>query len=130
MKRQRLLTGTVLLGVAVAGAVAVVGTLIAGAVAVTGTMMTEWLFAGGGLKNTSHQDDEAAISPACAVGLQVKWQTELDGSISAMASADGGAVFVPDWGGSLHRLDAAGGAATDPTMVALDERPVPCCGNS
>lgn len=71
----------------------------------------EWFSSGGGLKNQSHQDAETVIAPATAPGLSVLWQAELDGSISATAAVEGDAVYVPDWGGSLHRLDAATGAA-------------------
>lgn len=95
-----------------------IGLAWAFALAVAGPMITEWLFAGGRLKNTSSQDDETIISPASVVDLQVKWQNELDGSISATASVADGAVYVPDWGGSLHRLDAMTGEKVWTTKIA------------
>ncbi len=111
--KRRLLTGAVLLSA-----------VVAMAIAVAGPIMAEWLFAGGGLNNTSHQANEFVISPATVADLQVRWQTELDGSISATASVQNGAVYVPDWGGSLHRLDAVTGERVW-TMAIADYTGIP-----
>src|SRR5882724_7110415 len=42
--------------------------------------------------------------------LKPKWTFTTQGDVSARAAVVGGAVYFPDWGGYLHRLNARTGA--------------------
>jgi polyvinyl alcohol dehydrogenase (cytochrome) len=69
-----------------------------------------WPFAGGGLHNTRSAGDEQRINPQTAPHLYVKWTFTTEGDVSATPSVVDGAVYFPDWGGWLHKVDAATGA--------------------
>ncbi|WP_375768143.1 PQQ-binding-like beta-propeller repeat protein [Archangium gephyra] len=69
-----------------------------------------WEFAGGDLHNTRSAGDEHRISPQTAPNLYVKWTFTAEGDVSATPSVVDGAVYFPDWGGWLHKVNAATGA--------------------
>lgn len=69
-----------------------------------------WPFAGGNLHNTRSAEHERRISPQNASQLAVKWVYTTEGDVSATPAVEGGVLFFPDWGGWLHKVDAATGA--------------------
>lgn len=82
-----------------------------------GSDVPSWLSWGQNLDNTRHQALEEAISPETVADLQLRWVARLGGSISATPAVQGDAVYVPDWGGNLFRLDAASGAVVWSTRI-------------
>jgi polyvinyl alcohol dehydrogenase (cytochrome) len=68
-----------------------------------------WPFAGGNLHNTRSADSERRISPENAPQLHVKWAYTTHGDVSATPAVDGNVLYFPDWGGWLHKVDAATG---------------------
>lgn len=71
---------------------------------------TSWLSAGCDLHNTRHQAGERILAPSNVHRLHPKWVFETAGNVSATPAVDEDAVYVPDWGGMLHRIDRATGA--------------------
>jgi polyvinyl alcohol dehydrogenase (cytochrome) len=69
-----------------------------------------WPYAGADLHNTRSAEHERRISPETAPHLYVKWVFTAEGDVSATPAVDGAAVYFPDWGGWLHKVDAATGA--------------------
>jgi polyvinyl alcohol dehydrogenase (cytochrome) len=69
-----------------------------------------WLDAGNGIHNMRHQPGEAILDPSNVSRLEAKWVFETSGSVSATPAVDEHSVYVPDWGGSIHRVDRATGA--------------------
>jgi polyvinyl alcohol dehydrogenase (cytochrome) len=88
--------------------------LLAGALALAAPSYAqappEWPFGGLDLSNTRHQPAEAAIGPGNVAQLRPRWVFTTGGDVSATPAVVGGAVYVPDWGGNLHKVDAATGA--------------------
>jgi polyvinyl alcohol dehydrogenase (cytochrome) len=84
---------------------------LAGAVAVPGAAGAgpSWPMSGQNLSNTRNQPAERAISPATAARLVPRWVATTGGNVSATPAVVGNAVYFPDWGGNLFRLDAATG---------------------
>ena len=70
-----------------------------------------WLSGGQNLNNTRNAASENKITPQNAGNLQVKWVFETSGDISATPTVDEDAVYFPDWGGNLYKLNAATGKA-------------------
>jgi polyvinyl alcohol dehydrogenase (cytochrome) len=68
-----------------------------------------WPFAGGNLHNTRNAEHERRISPQSAPNLYVKWAFTTEGDVSATPTVDGDVLYFPDWGGWLHKVDAATG---------------------
>jgi polyvinyl alcohol dehydrogenase (cytochrome) len=69
---------------------------------------------------------ETKITADNVGGLSVKWTSTVHGDVSANPAVVDGAVYVPDWGGYLNKIDAATGASiwsrpmSDYTGVAHD----------
>jgi len=70
-----------------------------------------WPSGGQNLHATRAAPRERAISPQSAASLQRKWAFTAHGSVSATPAVEGDALYVPDWGGWLHKLDARDGHA-------------------
>jgi len=74
------------------------------------------------------------LGPSTAAKLKVKWTFEAAGDVSATPAVVAGQLYVPDWGGMLHRIDAATGKAVWSKPVAaiagvrLDPSPPPPAG--
>ena len=51
-----------------------------------------------------------AISADNAGDLATKWTFETHGDVSATPAVVGGAVYFPDWGGYINKVNAATGA--------------------
>jgi polyvinyl alcohol dehydrogenase (cytochrome) len=69
-----------------------------------------WLYAGHDLHNTRNASSEELISPQTAPNLYVKWVFTAEGDVSATPAVGANAVYFPDWGGWLHKVDATTGA--------------------
>src|SRR6478672_6518109 len=70
---------------------------------------SSWPTAGHDLSDTRFNPDESTIGPENAARLATKWTFTTHGDVSATATVVGGAVYFPDWGGYLYKLDAATG---------------------
>jgi len=68
-----------------------------------------WLSAGQNLNNTRNAATESKISVANANQLAVNWAFTTAGDVSATPAVDDNAVYFPDWGGFIYKLDAATG---------------------
>jgi polyvinyl alcohol dehydrogenase (cytochrome) len=68
-----------------------------------------WPMAGLNLHNTRHQATEAIIGPDNVGSLVPRWVFTTGGDVSATPAVVGNAVYVPDWGGNLVKLDASTG---------------------
>lgn len=71
--------------------------------------MGNWTTNGHDLANTRSNPDETTISPDNAEKLAVKWEYTTNGDVSATPAVVGGAVYFPDWGGYLHKVNAKTG---------------------
>ncbi|AKJ07503.1 PQQ-binding-like beta-propeller repeat protein [Archangium gephyra] len=87
--------------------------LVLGLVAVLacepGAKPAEWTLAGLNLSNTRHQESERVLSRRNVPGLKPRWVFSAAGSISATPAVEAGAVYFPDWGGKLWKLEARSG---------------------
>ena len=70
---------------------------------------SEWRYGGQNINNTRYQATEEYISPANAAKLSPKWVFTTGGDISATPAVVYGAVYLPDWGGNLFKIDAQTG---------------------
>jgi polyvinyl alcohol dehydrogenase (cytochrome) len=68
-----------------------------------------WLVAGQNAGNTRNQPAETKISPATARNLTTKWIFNAGGSVLPTPTTEPGAVYVPDNGGHIFKVDAATG---------------------
>ncbi|MEU7023842.1 PQQ-binding-like beta-propeller repeat protein [Streptomyces sp. NPDC046203] len=71
--------------------------------------MADWSTNGHDLANTRSNPDETKINPKNAHKLAVKWTYTTNGDVSATPAVVGKAVYFPDWGGYLHKVDAKTG---------------------
>lgn len=69
-----------------------------------------WRFWGGDLHNTHSSSFERRLRPGNVPGLSVKWTFVAGGEISATPTVESDAVYVPDWGGNVYKIDAQTGA--------------------
>jgi polyvinyl alcohol dehydrogenase (cytochrome) len=69
-----------------------------------------WTMIGNTPTDTRDQPFEHTIDPSNVSGLAPKWVATTAGDVSATPAAVGGAVYFPDWGGMLWKLDAQTGA--------------------
>lgn len=92
---------------ALAGALA--ATIIAGA-ANAAPSPGSWTSSGNGLANWRDQPNETVINPGNVKDLTPKWVYLTAGDVSATPSVEDGAVYVPDWGGNVSKVNAATGA--------------------
>ncbi|MDR6671824.1 PQQ-binding-like beta-propeller repeat protein [Xanthomonas sp. 1678] len=70
-----------------------------------------WENAGGGYLNTRFAPAEWQITPFNAARLQTAWTFTTQGDVSATPTVQGTALYVPDWGGQLYRIDTTLGKA-------------------
>ncbi|MEE7565250.1 PQQ-binding-like beta-propeller repeat protein, partial [Xanthomonas sp. Kuri4-3] len=71
-----------------------------------------WTSAGGGYMNSRFAPGEWLINPASVAGLKPAWSFATEGDVSATPTVEGKALYVPDWGGQLYRIDTDLGSAT------------------
>ncbi|WP_369976128.1 PQQ-binding-like beta-propeller repeat protein [Xanthomonas bundabergensis] len=72
---------------------------------------SNWENAGGGYLNTRFAPAEWQINPLNAARLKTAWTFTTQGDVSATPTVQGSALYVPDWGGQLYRIDTALGKA-------------------
>jgi polyvinyl alcohol dehydrogenase (cytochrome) len=70
-----------------------------------------WPTAGGNLGDTHSSPLVWQIRPANAPNLKQKWVFTTAGDVSATPTVEGTALYVPDWGGMLYRIDTTTGNA-------------------
>ncbi|MEU3457741.1 PQQ-binding-like beta-propeller repeat protein [Micromonospora sp. NPDC006766] len=100
--------------VRLAGAVAAVALAIAavpatGATAAVANPLTDWTSNGKDLLNTRSNLLETKITTKNVSRLKAKWTFATHGDVSATPIVSQGAVYFPDWGGYLYKLNAATG---------------------
>jgi polyvinyl alcohol dehydrogenase (cytochrome) len=98
--RMRLLSGVV-----APGALALMLPVAAGA-----APAASWPSGGHDISNTHSNPAETKINTDNAGRLGVKWTYTTHGDVSAIPAVVDGAVYFPDWGGYLNKVDAATGA--------------------
>ncbi len=89
----------------------VLGLLLGTAGTLEGQTVASWPFAGQNLSNTRSAGSESILSPATVGGLTLRWTFNTTDDVSATPSVDGTiqAVYFPDWGGYLYKVDATTG---------------------
>jgi polyvinyl alcohol dehydrogenase (cytochrome) len=70
-----------------------------------------WPSWGGNLENTHGSNTESVLNRTNVADLQVKWQFTTGGDVSSTPTVEDGSVYVTDWGGFIHRVNAATGKA-------------------
>lgn len=84
--------------------------LFSGLIPFTITAQDNWPYAGQNRNNTRYNASESTISPDNVADLVVKWATTTGSDISATPSVDDDALYFPDWGGNLNKVDRQTGA--------------------
>jgi polyvinyl alcohol dehydrogenase (cytochrome) len=84
-----------------------IGALVSAA-AIMAASSTPWPMGGQNLGNTRSASSQ--INPDNAKNLAVKWTFTTHGEVSATPAVVGGAVYFPDWGGYLNKVNASNGA--------------------
>src|SRR5262249_55543598 len=69
-----------------------------------------WSMSGQGITNWRFQPNESQLNAQNVGSLSPSWVATLAGDISATPAVVDGAVYVPDWGGNVSKLDAKTGA--------------------
>lgn len=77
-----------------------------------------WPMAGGDYHDTRSNPLEKTLSPSTVAGLGVKWTFATHGDVSASAAVVDGAVYFPDWGGYLNKVDADTGHLVWQTRIS------------
>src|SRR3954447_5552830 len=91
-------------------AAAVAAALAVPVVAVAATAVATWPSGGADISNSHSNAAEKSIGRDNVGQLGVKWTSPTHGDVSAVPAVAGGAVYFPDWGGYLNKIDAATGA--------------------
>lgn len=73
------------------------------------TAQSQWLSAGQNINNTRNAATESKISVSNVNQLNVKWAFTTAGDVSATPAVDDNAVYFPDWGGFIYKVDAKTG---------------------
>lgn len=70
-----------------------------------------WPTGGHDIRNSRSNPQEDTINKWNVGRLKAKWTFTTHGDVSATPAVTGGAVYFPDWGGYLHKVDAKTGNA-------------------
>ncbi len=73
--------------------------------------LVDWSSGGQNIFGTRSNPFEWNISPSNASKLDTKWTFTTHGDVSATPAVVNGAVYFPDWGGYLNKVDAKTGAS-------------------
>lgn len=73
------------------------------------TAQGHWLSAGQNNNNTRNAATESKISVSNVSQLAVKWAFTTAGDVTATPAVDGNAVYFPDWGGFIYKVDSKTG---------------------
>lgn len=68
-----------------------------------------WPMGGQNIHNTRYAAAESQIGPETAGSLAGKWAFTTGGDVSATPTVEGKALYVPDWGGHLYKIDTETG---------------------
>jgi polyvinyl alcohol dehydrogenase (cytochrome) len=74
------------------------------------TASTGWSMGGHDFSNTRSNPDQLQINAGNAGKLATKWTFTTHGDVSATPAVVGGAVYFPDWGGYINKVNASTGA--------------------
>ena len=77
-----------------------------------------WPMGGANLFDTRSNPLEHAISAANVGRLALKWAFTTHGDVSATAAVVDGAIYFPDWGGYLNKVDAQTGRLIWQTQIS------------
>src|SRR6266849_1068865 len=77
--------------------------------AVTPVLRSDWLMISQDSSGSHNQPFERRIGPSNVGRLAPKWVATTAGDVSASPVVADGAVYFPDWGGRLWKLDAETG---------------------
>jgi polyvinyl alcohol dehydrogenase (cytochrome) len=77
---------------------------------VAGGASSGWSMGGHDLSNTRSNPDQKSITADNAGKLATKWIFATHGDVSATPAVVGGAVYFPDWGGYINKVNASTGA--------------------
>ena len=77
-----------------------------------------WLMGGQDLHNNRNNPNENKIGTENVGDLSVKWVYDTLGDVSATPAVDGNYVYVPDFGGGLHKIDRETGATVWSTLIS------------
>jgi polyvinyl alcohol dehydrogenase (cytochrome) len=77
-----------------------------------------WKVYGGNLHNTHSSFTERKINTRNASRLSVKWTFTTGGDVSATPTIEGRALYVPDYGGNLFKLNARDGSLIWSTRIS------------
>lgn len=69
-----------------------------------------WSMGGHDISNSRSNPNQKAITADNAGKLATKWTFTTHGDVSATPAVVGGAVYFPDWGGYINKVNAATGA--------------------
>src|SRR5262249_808032 len=78
----------------------------------------EWKVYGGNLHNTHSSLFERKINTRNVSRLSVKWSFTTGGDVSATPTIEGCALYVPDFGGNLFKLDTRDGSVIWTTKIS------------
>jgi polyvinyl alcohol dehydrogenase (cytochrome) len=92
------------------GAAAVLGLSLTGLPSAAAHSRDDWPMGGQNYANTKSSTSPGRIRPQTAHRLAVKWTFTAHGDTSATPAVVNGAVYIPDWGGYLNKLNADTGA--------------------
>jgi polyvinyl alcohol dehydrogenase (cytochrome) len=87
----------------------VIACALASALAPLAAHAADWRMSGNGLTNDRNQPNETLIDAGNVATLKPAWSFKTLGSVSATPLVTGDYVYVPDWGGGLHKLNARTG---------------------
>ncbi|WP_213455465.1 outer membrane protein assembly factor BamB family protein [Rhizomonospora bruguierae] len=73
------------------------------------TSSSSWPSHGHDIANTRSNPAESKINTSTAGRLKVKWTYRTHGDVSATPAVVNGAVYFPDWGGYLNKVNAQSG---------------------
>jgi outer membrane protein assembly factor BamB len=76
-----------------------------------------WPSGGHDTSNSHSQPAETQINPQNVVHLAPKWTFTTYGDVSAIPAVVGGAVYFPDWGGYLNKVDPTTGKLIWQTQI-------------
>ena len=91
------------------GGVAVAMALVVAALAGAAHAGPAWPSSGHDQQNSHANTDESVIGTNDVSNLAPKWIFQTHGDVSADPAVVGGAVYFPDWGGYLNKVDAKTG---------------------
>lgn len=69
----------------------------------------QWKLGGQNIRNTRYQAEERIISRDTVKNLSPKWVFETSGDVYATPAVLNGALYVPDWSGSLYKINSRTG---------------------